>query len=266
MKCHIEGCDRDARYKAAQLCQKHYFRVRRAGTTELVRKPARPRIFNRDGYVLVHAPGHPLSMPNHYVFEHRKVVYDLIGETVPNCELCGVPLTWKSARIDHIDRNVQNNDSANLRPLCNTCNTHRDMPPAHTFSHTHSLTFNGKTDTAAGWARDPRVKMAGRTIILRKQAGMSDYDALFAPKVTHNGAIAEKAPAPPKSTRRNAVNIAIDGEVKTSAEWSRDPRCAVSDATLRARVKAGCAQHLTILQPVIGYESRAKLRALKEQM
>lgn len=264
MKCRVNECGRDARYKAAQLCQKHYFRVRRAGTTNLVRKPARPRILNKDGYVLVHTPGHPLSMPNHYVFEHRKIVYGRIGEIVPDCELCGVPLNWRSARIDHIDRNVQNNDPANLRPLCNTCNSHRDMPPAHTFSHTHSLTFDGKTDTPAGWARDQRVKVAGRTIVLRKKAGMSDQDALFSTKVTHNGKVPVKPPTPPKSTRRNAVNITIDGEIKTSMEWSRDPCCSVSDATLRNRVKAGWPHDQAILRPVAGYEGRARLRALRE--
>lgn len=28
MKCCIEGCGREARYKEAQLCQKHYHRTR----------------------------------------------------------------------------------------------------------------------------------------------------------------------------------------------------------------------------------------------
>ena len=38
MKCCVEGCERDAHYKAAQLCQMHYFRQRRYGTTETVRR------------------------------------------------------------------------------------------------------------------------------------------------------------------------------------------------------------------------------------
>lgn len=35
MKCCVDGCDRDARYKEKQLCQMHYFRVMRNSTTEL---------------------------------------------------------------------------------------------------------------------------------------------------------------------------------------------------------------------------------------
>ena len=43
MKCKVEGCGRPADYKAAELCQKHYFRVRRNNTTDMVRAPAKPR-------------------------------------------------------------------------------------------------------------------------------------------------------------------------------------------------------------------------------
>lgn len=44
MKCCVEGCERDAHYKAAQLCQMHYFRQRRYGTTETVKRgKAKPR-------------------------------------------------------------------------------------------------------------------------------------------------------------------------------------------------------------------------------
>ncbi|MEN1487146.1 hypothetical protein AAIH33_32890, partial [Pseudomonas aeruginosa] len=49
------------------------------------------------------------------------------------------------------------------------------------------IEFEGRRDTATNWARDPRVKVSGHTILRRKAAGMSDFDALFAPKLTHNG-------------------------------------------------------------------------------
>ena len=273
MKCHVEGCGRDARYKTAQLCQKHYFRIRRNDSIETVLEKKKretgitrqPRVtMPGKGYQRLYDPAHPLADTQGYVSEHRKIVYARYGDVLPGCELCGVAVNWETVHIDHIDRDVKNNAPDNLRPLCRNCNTRRDMPPAHTFSHTHALTFDGKTDTAAGWARDPRIKVDRKTIVMRKQAGMSDHDALFAPKLTHNGKLPVKLPTPPKHTRRNAVNIMIDGEMKTSSEWSRDPRCAVSDATLRARVKAGWRQDSSILLPVAGYESRAKLRALKE--
>ena len=42
MKCRAEGCENDAVYKKEQLCQKHYFRQKRYGTTELTRPKAVP--------------------------------------------------------------------------------------------------------------------------------------------------------------------------------------------------------------------------------
>lgn len=196
MKCHVEGCGRDARYKAVQLCQKHYFRVRRNGYTEtfLERKERetgasrQPRItMPGKGYQRVYDPTHPLTDKQGYVSEHRKIVYARYGETLPDCELCGAALSWSTAHIDHIDRDVKNNVPANLRPLCRPCNTQRDMPEQHTYGHHYALTAEGKIDTPTGWERDPRVEVSRTTIIRRKLAGMSDYDAIFAPKVTHNG-------------------------------------------------------------------------------
>ncbi|WP_422422084.1 hypothetical protein [Pseudomonas sp. GZD-222] len=49
------------------------------------------------------------------------------------------------------------------------------------------IEFEGKRLAPEQWARDPRVKVSGATIIRRKLAGMSDHDALFAEKRTHNG-------------------------------------------------------------------------------
>lgn len=196
MKCHVENCGRDADYKAAQLCQMHYFRVRRNGTVESVgERKSRETGASRQqrvtmpgkGYQRLYEPGHPLADSQGYVGEHRKVLYAKHGDTLPACEICGDAITWATVHPDHIDRDVKNNASDNIRALCRGCNTHRDMPAQHLFDHTHSITAEGKTDTAAGWARDPRVKVARTTIIRRKQAGMSDFDALFAPKITHNG-------------------------------------------------------------------------------
>lgn len=259
MQCRVDGCGRAAQYKTAQLCQKHYFRVRRNGDTSLVlEKKKRDVGYSRlyrvtmpgRGYQRVYEPHHPLADKGGYVSEHRMVVWDKYGDNLPDCEICGKPSSWATSHIDHIDNDPKNNHIDNLRPLCPGCNTWRDMPPLHTFSRCHSITYDGKTATPAEWARDPRVLVAGRTIVVRKLAGMSDYDALFAPKITHNGK--PKVDNRIRKTkcaaeRKNAVNITIDGELKTTAEWERDPRCNVSDATLRNRVKAGWAHDLRIL-------------------
>lgn len=259
MKCKVDGCERDARYKGDALCQKHYFRIRRNGDVVLVRdRIAAERGYSRvyrvtmpgRGYQRLYEPSHALSDSSGYVSEHRMVVWNRYGDDLPPCEICGKASSWKTSHIDHRDNDPKNNQQSNLRPLCPGCNTWRDMPPAHTFNRTHSITFDGVVATPAEWARDPRVHIAGRTIIVRKQAGMSDFDALFAPKVTHNGKVAVKKPCPPAHTRKNAMAITILGEKKTSAEWSRDSRCSVSDATLRNRLKSGWAHSLEILKPV----------------
>lgn len=253
MKCKIEGCDRDAHYKAAELCQRHYFRQRRTGTTDqAVRKPAKPFYMHKTGYVLVRAVGHPLAMKNGNIFEHRKVVYERYGEDLPPCEICGAASSWATSHIDHKDRDRANNAPDNLRPLCPGCNTWRDMPPLHTFADNSAVTFDGKTDTAQGWARDPRVNVAGRTIILRKQAGMSDFDALFSDKITHNGK--PRVDRRPRKTqfkheRKNAVRITVDGVTKTAAEWARDPRCSIKMGGLVYRIKAGWDHKRAVFEP-----------------
>lgn len=188
MQCRVEGCERDARYKAAQLCQKHYFRVRRNGGVDLKPVTAIPRVITPNGYVRVYQPGHPIAIRN-YVFEHRMVMWGEVGPDCAPCEICGRDETWKTCHVDHRDENRQNNNRSNLRILCRGCNVKRGLRPESYKSRSQVglIEFEGRLDTATNWARDPRVKVSGATIRHRKAAGMSDFDALFAPKVTHKG-------------------------------------------------------------------------------
>lgn len=188
MQCCVDDCERTATYKSAKLCQKHYFRKRRGGTTELREKlAARDRSVTPNGYVRIYRPDHPLGHKN-YVFEHRSVMWDALGAECSSCELCEKPQSWKTCHIDHIDENRHNNSRDNLRVLCRGCNVKRGFKPESysTRSKNGLIEFEGRRDTAASWARDPRVMVAGHTILRRKASGMSDFDALFSKKITHN--------------------------------------------------------------------------------
>ena len=188
MKCCVKECGRDATYTGKQLCQKHYFRLRRNGTTELMEKstPKFRRVMPGKGYQRIYVPDHPLRDGSGYVAEHRKVVYDKYGDVLPPCELCDAVLDWATCHIDHIDRDVTNNASENLRPLCRACNTFRDYPEQHTIKGRHAITYDGKTLAAAEWARQPGVCFSGRQILVRLRSGMTVEQALFSPKKTHN--------------------------------------------------------------------------------
>ncbi len=244
MKCKIEGCDSECRYMEQQVCQKHYFRMMRYGTYELIKKGKRKsRSQNARGYQMLHMPEHPLAMANGCVYEHRAVIYAKYGEKLPDCEICGKPLNWLNAHIDHIDENVINNSESNLRPLCVGCNTRRSRPPEHTRKDAVVITCFGETKTANEWARDKRVSVSNATISRRKRCGMTDYDCLFSPKITHNGKVPVKKPTPPKYTRKNSIAIEWEGETKTPSEWAADPRVSLSDGTIRSRAKAGLSAY-----------------------
>lgn len=231
----------------------HYFRFMRNGTYEKVMAQAIPRRQDPAGYWRVHAPNHPLADSTGYVWEHRKVVYDRIGDVLPPCELCGKPLTWKTAHIDHIDEVKWNNDPSNLRPLCCGCNVWRGTRiPQHLHRDHHAITYDGETKTPNEWARDPRVKVSNGTIVRRKKAGMSDYEALFSEKQTHNGKITVDK-RPPKTQfkhqRSNAIALTINGVTKTAMEWSREPGCTVSDGAIRVRFRLGWDHEKAVFAP-----------------
>lgn len=200
-KCSVLGCDRDARYKALKMCQKHYFRNFRNGTTKLLSEIKKEcggvvrqtrLTMPGKGYQFLYEPDHKLATKQGYVYEHRKVVYSVYGDSLKSCAICGRDVNWSNVHIDHIDKDVKNNKAENLRPLCRVCNTRRDKKPEHESKHAHAISFNGETKTPAEWARDERVNVAAQTIITRKKSGMSDFDALFSKKITHNGNVKKK--------------------------------------------------------------------------
>lgn len=186
--CVADGCDRIATYPSEGLCQRHYFRMWRYGTTKLTKWGNRkPKVVTPNGYVKMYLPDHALADGSGYVYEHRYVVYAAYGDSLPDCEMCGERLDWLTCYVDHVDENPANNDPQNLRPVCCACNVARGRvkKEEHERPHCRAITINGKTMTASEWARQPGVYVASNTILRRIKTGVPPRDAVYGPKVTH---------------------------------------------------------------------------------
>jgi len=114
----------------------HYFRWMRNGKYELKEAHEKKkriykksyRLSNPKGYQLLFEPDHALTQTKGYVYEHRMVLFKAYGYTIKFCEKCGCDWSWDTiykSHVDHIDKDVRNNDLPNLRPLCNSCNVTR---------------------------------------------------------------------------------------------------------------------------------------------
>lgn len=218
MKCHIDGCDRDATYKSQRVCQKHYFRFMRNGHYE--RKIKRKyRISNPAGYQKLYEPCHPLACSDGYVYEHRFVYYSEISKTVSKCALCGESINWDNCHIDHIDEDVSNNKKSNLRATCRSCNVF--MGHSSESMGKEFITIDGITKSASAWAREDGVNITCATIRRRKRSGMSDYDSVFAEKVTHKNNHPSKKVC--KYDEVRGIEKRRENQTQSSHDLSADP-------------------------------------------
>ena len=277
MLCRVDNCEREAFYKAAQLCQMHYFRVMRNGTTDKLPTSRQQRVITPNGYIRLYEPGHALADKGGYVFEHRHVMWAVVGPGCNDCELCSKHETWLTCHVDHIDENRLNNERSNLRILCRGCNTRRGFTQESYANRTDVglIEFEGVRKTATQWGEDPRVSVSGATVMRRKRAGMSDFEALFGRKLTHNGR--KRVEPPPKTNhkheRSNAFVITINGVKNTLAEWSRANGVAVTERAVANRINSGWDPIDALFTPsrsrgrlseINVAEYRAKTRELKK--
>ena len=149
--CAVPECGDLANRVGSGLCEKHYMRLRRKGTTDYFIPPSKKA--HSAGYVLSAAPKHPRSLGGFRAYEHRVVYTDAHGEGPFYCYWCGKGVTWQDMHIDHLDANKLNNALCNLVSSCPLCNKARGIPNLRaTLLAKFGITFQGQAKTRKEWA------------------------------------------------------------------------------------------------------------------
>ncbi|MGP1677875.1 MAG: HNH endonuclease [Burkholderiales bacterium] len=121
-KCSVPGCGNKATRVSSGMCETHYYRMRRTGSTDKARPKYR---YENRGYLKVLIPAHELAGKDGCVPEHRLVMHAAHKGRCQPCFWCGVPLTWDDAVIDHLNEIKGDNAIGNLVTSCNNCNRAR---------------------------------------------------------------------------------------------------------------------------------------------
>lgn len=129
--CTVDGCENLSRTVGGALCEMHYGRRYRRGTTS---EPIYGRTFVAShGYVISYSPGHPVATKSGVLYEHRRRLFDLIGGGSHPCHWCKDDVSWDVGKgpqklvVDHLDNDKENNETTNLVPSCHSCNTSRGL-------------------------------------------------------------------------------------------------------------------------------------------
>lgn len=172
--CTIEGCEKPRRGK--KWCRMHRARWERHGDPN-VKLRGGTRIANDAGYIYTTDRSHPLARTSGAVYEHRRVLFDAIGEGPHPCHWCGAALTWRGDPnaaeylcVDHLDGTTDNNHASNLVPSCRTCNVARAVHPKlrrTECSNGHPYTPENTTINKAGHRR---CRECRRKVVLRYEA------------------------------------------------------------------------------------------------
>lgn len=178
--CTIEGCTNVANRTGMGLCEVHYYRKRRSGTTELMELGNPEDVEHTQGYMLRRAKGHPMAAGQSRAYVHRMVYYDAHGAGPFNCKWCGKEVTWDNLHIDHLNEDKKDNSLENLAASCCRCNTGRGMEKkVARMAEKRGVEFNGQKHTLHGWSKIVGIHYA--VLGWRKKRGWSVEAMLTTP-------------------------------------------------------------------------------------
>lgn len=141
--CVVPNCTNPRGYSNG-VCNSCWYRLKRTGTLE--RREFKRRTRTSHGYItLTGCQAHPLGGPDGNLYEHRRVLYDAIGEGPHACHWCQAEVKWarQSGRgcpkgnlvPDHLNGHKTDNRIENLVPACNRCNSRRGLLMAWVKDH-----------------------------------------------------------------------------------------------------------------------------------
>lgn len=190
--CVASGCDRPANRKTLQLCEMHYYRLRRNGSFEKVDRVKPGLLKHAGGYLLAHAPDHPLRRDSSSrVYEHRIIYHAKHGDGPFACNWCGKLVTWDDLHVDHLNDRPDDNQPGNLVASCPPCNQKRGLDKMRTTQRLKSgrrYTAHGKTMCMSEWAA--HLGLSRNAIEYRLNAGWRAED-VFSPRKGRSGPLAE---------------------------------------------------------------------------
>jgi 5-methylcytosine-specific restriction endonuclease McrA len=179
--CSVYGCENNANRVGAGLCEMHYMRMRRRGTTD--RWVPKQRYEHTRGYVLVRCAGHPLVANRRapVEYEHRVVYYNANGAGPFACYHCGTKVSWPTMHVDHLNDEPTDNRIANLMASCPVCNQQRGAEKMRKTQRSLGvqLTAGGKTQCVSEWARE--IGISRHALMSRLERGWSQERALTTP-------------------------------------------------------------------------------------
>lgn len=128
--CSVEGCKTKATRVGCGMCETHFYRLRRTGSTK-------DPVFKNwtkatNGYIAMMDKNHFLSGRNGMMYQHRFVLFESIGTGEHSCYWCREKIEWKATGkrklvVDHLDGNKENNSLDNLVASCHRCNASRGL-------------------------------------------------------------------------------------------------------------------------------------------